>query len=145
MEKDVPAHAVLSSLVAQLLDAKRSILRDQSRYEGLSRAFADPAWRANRPEIPFAVLRELIGSCHDLHPRVYLIVDRVDRIGGDGQFFMSSLVILIKGSKIRLKIFLISSSNGYDRFGGKLSESIQDVAEDDQLGSDRFSSLEWDQ
>ena len=145
MEKDVPAHTVLSGLVAQLLDAKASILRDQSRYDALSRAFSDPAWRANRPEISFAILRELLDSCPNLYPSVYLIVDRVDRIRGDGQFFMSSLVTLIKESKIRLKIFLISSSNGYDRFGGKLSESIQEVGEEDQLGPNRFWNLEWNQ
>ena len=46
MEEDVFAHTVLSSL-AQLLDAKASILRDQARYEDLSRALSDPASDAN--------------------------------------------------------------------------------------------------
>ena len=145
MEEDVPAHTVLSGLVAQLLDAKASILRDQQRYEELSRALSDPAWCANRPGLPFAVLRKVLDTSPILYPNVYLIVDRVDRIKGVGQFFMSPLVTLIKESKSRLKVFLISSSNGYDRFGGKLSQSIQDVGEDDQLGSDRFWSLEWNQ
>ena len=145
MEEDIPAYTVLSSLVAQVLDAKASILRDQSRYEALSRAFHDSSWQANRPEVPFAILRELLDSHPSLYPSVYLIVDRVDRIRGVGQFFMGPLVTLIKESKIRLKVFLTSSSNGYDRFGGKLSQSIQDVREDDQLGSDRFWDLEWNQ
>ena len=144
-EEDVPAHTVLSGLVAQLLDAKASILRDQQRYEELSRALSDPAWCANRPEVPFAVLRKVLDSCPTLYPNVYLIVDRVDRIKGVTQFFMSPLVSLIKESKTRLKVFLISSSNGYNRFGGKLSDSIEDVGEDDQLGSDRFWNLEWNQ
>ena len=143
MEEDITAHSVLSGLVAQLLTAKASILREQSRYEALSRAFSESAWRASRPEKAFAVLRELLDSYPNLYPSVYLIVDRVDRIKGVGQLFMSPLITLIKESKIRLKVFLISSSNGYDRFGGKLSQSIQDVVE--ELGSDRFWDLELNQ
>ena len=59
-EKDVPAHAVLSSLISQLLGAKASILRDDSRYHELSRKFSDPDRRKHQSEIPFAVLREIL-------------------------------------------------------------------------------------
>ena len=78
-------------------------------------------------------MRELRDSHPDLYPSVYLIVDRVDRIRGVSQFYMSPLVTLIKESKIKLKVFLISSSNGYDGFGEKLWESLQDLGEDDQF------------
>ena len=144
MEKDVPAHTVLSSLIAQLLDAvldaRVRILRDETGYQELKRKFSDPSWRATSPEVPFAVLHELL----DLFPAVHILLDRVDRIRGDVYQFMNSLVSLIKTSKSRVKIFLVSSSNGFDRVGGKIPEELQESIEDD-LGSDRFWTLEWNQ
>ena len=140
MEKDVPAHAVLSSLISQLLGAKASILRDDSRYHELSRNFSDPAWRIHQSGMPFAVLHEIL--C--LFPDVDIVLDRADRIRGDADNFMNSLVSLIQGSKTRIKVFIVSSSNGYDRVGGKFSEELQERLEED-LGSERFWSLEANQ
>lgn len=140
MEKKVPVDSVLSNLISQLLDAKVSILRDEVRYQELRRRVTDPAWRAAQPTMPFAVLRELL----DMFPEVDILLDRVDRIKGDGHGFMNSLVTLIRKCKSRIKIFLVSSSNGYDRVGGQLSAEFQESIEND-LGSDRFWSLEWNQ
>ena len=140
MEKDVPAHAVLSNLVSQLLDANVSILRDDTRYQDLSRAFCDPAWRTNNAMLPVTVLQELL----NLSPNMHILLDRVDRIQGDPYAFMNSLVSLIKDCKSKIKIFLVASSNGYDRVGGKFSEVLQESVEDD-LGSERFWSLERNQ
>ena len=140
MEKDVPAYAVLSSLISQLLEANASILRDDTRYQKLSRTFCDPAWRAHQPKMPFAVLQELL----NLSPEMYILLDRVDRIRGEAYGFMYSLVSLIKDCKSRIKILLIASSNGYDRVGGKYSEELQESVEED-LGSERFWSLEMNQ
>ena len=98
MEKDLPLHAVLSSLISQLLDsvseAKLSLLRDETQYQGLKRKLSDLAWGASPPKVPFAVLRQLL----DLFPEVYIALDRIDRIRGDPYTFMSSLVSLIKNS-----------------------------------------------
>ncbi len=140
MEKDVPAHAVLSNLVSQLLDANVSILRDDTRYQDLSRAFCDPAWRTNNARLPFTVLQELL----NLSPNMHILLDRVDRIQGDSYAFMNSLVSLIKDCKSKIRIFLVASSNGYDRVGGKFSEELQESVEDD-LGPERFWSLERNQ
>lgn len=144
MEKDVPAHTVLSSLISQLLDAtldaRIRILRDETRYQELKRKFSDPTWRATSPEVPFAVLQELL----DLFPDVHILLDRVDRIRGDAYRFMDSLVSLIKTSKSRVKFFLVSSSNGFDRAGGKFPQELQESIEED-LGSDRFWNLGWNQ
>ena len=140
MEKDVPAYAVLSSLISQLLEANTSILRDDTRYQKLSRSFSDPAWRTHQPKMPFAVLQELL----NLSPDMYILLDRVDRIRGEAHGFMNSLVSLIRDCKSRVKILLVASSNGYDRMGGKYSEELQESVEDD-LGSDRFWSLEMNQ
>ena len=140
MEKDVPAHVVLSGLILQLLDAKTSILRDEVRYQTLSHSFSDEAWRAARSELPFAVLLELL----NLFPEVHIMLDRVDRIKGSSYSFLNSLATLIKECQNKTKIFLVSSSNGYGRIGGKMSADIQEGVEDD-LGSERFWSLEWNQ
>ena len=140
MEKDVPAYAVLSSLISQLLEANASILRDDIRYQKLSRTFCDPAWRAHLPKMPFAVLQELL----NLSPDMYILLDRVDRIRGEAYGFMNSMVSLIKDCKSRIKILLIASSNGYDRVGGKYPEELQESVEED-LGSERFWSLEMNQ
>ena len=140
MEKDVPAYAVLSSLISQLLEANASILRDDIQYQELSRIFSDPAWRTHQPKIPFAILQELLL----FFPDIYILLDRVDRIRGEAYGFMNSLVSLIKDCKSRVKILLIASTNGYDRVGGKYSEELQESVEDD-LGSERFWSLEMNQ
>ena len=140
MEKDVPAYAVLSSLISQLLEANTSILRDDTRYQKLSLTFSDSTWRTHQPELPFAVLQELL----DLSPDMYILLDRVDRIRGEAYCFMNSLVSLTKDCKSRIKILLTASSNGYDRVGGKYSEELQESVEDD-LGSERFWSLEMNQ
>ena len=140
MEKDVPVYAVLSSLISQLLQANASVLRDDTRYQKLSRCFGDPAWRSHQPEMPFVVLKELL----NLSPDIYILLDRVDRIREEAYGLMHSLVSLIRNCKSRIRILLIASSNGYDRVGGKYSEEIQESVEDD-LGSDRFWSLEMNQ
>ena len=140
MEKDVPAYAVLSSLISQLLEANASILRDDTRYQTLTRTFSDPAWRNHQPKMPFAVLQELL----NLSPDTYILLDRVDRIRGEAHGFMNSLVSLIRDCKSKVKILLIASSNGYDRVGGKYSKELQESVEDD-LGSERFWSLEMNQ
>lgn len=142
MEKDVPAHAVLSGLISQLLAAKASVLRDEARYQDLNRKLSDPSWHTTQAKMPFAVLRELL----DLFPDedVHIVLDRVDRIMGDTHGFMNSLVALVEKSKSKVKLFLVSSSNGSDRIGGKMSAELQESIEDD-LGSDRFWSLEWNQ
>lgn len=140
MEKQISAHSVLSNLITQLLDAKASILRDEARYQDLHRKITDPAWRGAQPTMPFAVLQELL----DMFPEVNIFLDRVDRIKGDGHGFMNSLVTLIRECKSRINIFLVSSSNGYDRVGGQVSAELQESIEND-LGSDRFWSLEWNQ
>ena len=140
MERDVPAHAVLSNLIYQLLEANVSILRDDTRYQDLRRTFCDPAWRTNHARLPFTVLQELL----NLSPNVHILLDRVDRVQGDAYALMDSLVSLIKDCKSRIKIFLVASSNGYDRVGGKFSEELQESVEDD-LGSERFWSLERNQ
>ena len=57
---------------------------------------------------------------------------------------MNPLVSLTKDSKAKVKIFIVSSSNGYDRVGGKFSEELQERVEED-LGSDRVWSLEANQ
>ena len=140
MEKDVQAHAVLSSLISQLLETNASILRDDTRYQKLSRCFSDPAWRSHQPKMPFAVLQELLNLCPDM----YILLDRVDRIREEAYGFMDSLVSLVKGCKGRIKILLTASSNGYDRVGGRYSEEVQESVEDD-LGSERFWNLEMNQ
>ena len=144
MEKDIPAHAVLSGLISQLLDAvltaKLPLLRAESRSLDLQARFSDPAWRAHAPRIPFAVLHELL----DLFPAVHILVDRVDRIRGDAEAFMRPLASLVQESKARVKIFLVASSNGYDRPGGKMSEELMESIADD-LGSARFWCLEQNQ
>ena len=140
MEKDVPVHIVLSSLISQLLGAKASILRDDSRYYELSIEFSNPAWRNHQSGIPFAVLHEIL--C--LFPDVDIVLDRADRIRGDANKFINSLVSLIQGSKTRIKVIIVSSSSGYDRVGGKFSEELQERLEED-LGSERFWSLEANQ
>lgn len=142
MEKDVPAHVILSSFISQLLEAKPSILRDEARYQHLAQRISDPAWRDTQAEVPFDVLLELLDlfSGTDVHT----LLDRVDRIRGDAHGFMNSLVALIKDCKCVIKVFLVSSSNRYDRAGGKISAELQESVEDD-LGSDRFWSLEWNQ
>ena len=140
MEKDVPAYAVLSSLISQLLEENTSILRDDTRYQKLTRSFSDPAWRAHQPKMPFTVLQELL----NLSPDTYILLDRVDRIRGEAHAFMNSLVSLIRNCKSKVRIFVVASSNGYDRVGGKYSEELQESIED-ELGSDRFWSLEMNQ
>ena len=75
---------------------------------------------------------------------MYILLDRVDRIGGDAYDFMNSLVSLLRDCRGRIKILLVASSNGYDRVGGKFPQELQDSIEDD-LGSDRFWSLERNQ
>ncbi|CAD6575977.1 MAG: hypothetical protein ASARMPREDX12_007665 [Alectoria sarmentosa] len=142
MENDVPAHAVLSSLISQLLAAKASVLRDEARYQDLNRKIFDPSWRTTQAKMPFAVLCELLDSFSD--EDVHIILDRVDRIKGDAHGFMTSLAELIENSRSKIKLFLVSSSNGSDRIGGKMSAELQESIEDD-LGSDRFWSLEWNQ
>ena len=92
--------------------------------------------------MPFAVLCELLDSFSD--EDVHIILDRVDRIKGDAHGFMTSLAELIENSRSKIKLFLVSSSNGSDRIGGKMSAELQESIEDD-LGSDRFWSLEWNQ
>lgn len=140
MEKDVPAHGVLSNLISQLLDAKASILRDEARYQELRRTITDPAWRAAQLKMPFVLLHELLDEFLD----VDIVLDRVDRIRGDAHGFMSSIATLMKDCRSRIKVFLVSSSNGSDRVGGKISAEIQESLEDD-LGSNRFWSLERNQ
>lgn len=141
MEKNIPAHALLSSLISQLLDARISILRDEGRYQEFSQRFSDPDWRAPQSKMPFAVLHELLDlSREDVH----IVLDRVDRIKGDAHGFMNSLATLIKDCKSKIRIFLVSSSNGYENFGGKMSAEVQDSMEE-ELGSEGFWSLEWNQ
>ena len=140
MEKDVSAHAVLSILISQLLETNASILRNDTRYHNYSRAFSDPAWLTKQAKMPFAILQELL----DLSSDMYILLDRVDRIGGDAYDFMNSLVSLLRDCRGRIKILLVASSNGYDRVGGKFPQELQDSIEDD-LGSDRFWSLERNQ
>lgn len=90
--------------------------------------------------MPFAILQELL----DLSSDMYILLDRVDRIAGDAYVFMNSLVSLLRGCKGRIKILLVASSNGYDCVGGKFPQELQESIEDD-LGSDRFWSLERNQ
>ena len=141
MENNVPTHTISSSLISQLLDAKPSILRDEGHYQEFSRKFSDPAWRAPQSKMPFTVLHELLDLSAE---EVHIVLDRVDRIRGDAHIFMNSLVMLIKDCKSKIKIFLVSSSNGYDNFGGKMSAEVQDSVEE-ELGPEGFWSLEWNQ
>lgn len=91
--------------------------------------------------MPIAVLHELLDlSLEDVH----IVLDRVDQIKGDAHDFMNSLAMLIKDCKRKIKIFLVSSSNGYDSFGGKMSAEVQESVEEG-LGSEAFRSLELNQ
>lgn len=136
MEQDTPSHIVVSSLVYQLLEARPSVVRDQPRYQDLSRKFSDPTWHANQPRIPFAVLGELLDS----FPEVYILLDRIDRIKGDADRFLDPLAKLVKESRCRLKVFLVASSNGQTDPQGKMKLDLLESVEE-ELGPSRFSSL----
>lgn len=140
MEKDTPAYVVISSLIYQLLDSQASMLRDEAHYQKLSRMLSDPGWRTIRPQIAFDVLAGLLG----LFPKVYVLLDRVDRIKGDADYLMDMLTDLIKAAKGTTKIFLVASSNGDRLPGRKMTEDLIESVEQD-LGPKRFVELRIDQ
>ena len=140
MSPDTPAHAVLSSLVYQMLQTHSSVLRDHVRFEDLRRRFAEPTWRSPSPKAAFAVLGDLL----EMSPEVYILLDRVDKIKGEPDRFMDPLINLVKFSKCKLKVFLTSSSNHQEHPEGKMTPNfLENVKE--ELGPARFLTLALDQ
>ena len=140
MEQDTPVYPVLSSLVYQVLDARSAILRDQQRFKELRGKFSDRSWRANSAKAAFTVFSELLES----FPKVYILLDRVDRIKGDPDSFMDPLVNLVKWSKSLIKVLIMASSNHQSHPEGKLSPDLLESI-DEQLGAERFSMLTLNQ
>ena len=140
MERDTPAHVVVSSLVYQVLDAQSSVLRDQQRFEELKRKLSDRSWSASSATAAFAVLSELLES----FSKVYILLDRVDRVKGDPDKFLEPLVNLVKWSKCTIKVFLTASSNQQSLPEGKLTPDLLESI-DEQLGSQGFSMLTMNQ
>ena len=140
MDKDTPIHAVISSLVYQLLEAKKSVLQDRSRFQELKQNFSDSQWQANRPELPFAILHELLNAFQE----VYILLDRVDRIKGDADRFMKHLLVLIEKCNCKIKVFLVASSTPHNLSGLKWTRAIVENAKE-EIGPERFVSLTLDQ
>ena len=136
MDQDIPAHVVISSIIYQLLEANVSLLRNQSRYQAFSKKISDPAWCATAPTLPFAVLGELLSE----NSNACILLDRIDRIKGDPDRFMESLVRLVKDSRCSIKILLVASSNGYEIPEGKMRPDLLESIEY-ELGGQRFVSL----
>ncbi|MCJ1437026.1 hypothetical protein MMC27_006411 [Xylographa pallens] len=140
MEEDVPAQNVLSSIIYQLLETRMTILRDQSRYQALSDRISDAAWRAPDLKAPFAVLHELLNDKR----KVYILLDRVDRIKGRPERWLQPFVKLMKESNCRLKIFLVASSNGFEVPEGKVDSDLLETLRY-ELGEEQFMTLVLDQ
>ena len=136
MEPDTPAHAVMSNIIYQLIAAKPTILRNQSRYQEIYESVSDPGWRVSRPKMAFALLAELLSE----YTGMFILLDRIDRIKGDLDQFMDSLAKLVKESKCKVKILVVASSTGYELPEGKLGPDVLEGLQY-QLGPDRFSSI----
>ncbi|MCJ1383605.1 hypothetical protein MMC17_006719 [Xylographa soralifera] len=140
MEEDVPAQTVLSSIIYQLLEAKVTILRDQSRYQALSARISDAAWRASDLKAQFAVLHELLND----ERNVYILIDRVDRIKGQPDRWVQPFVKLMKDSNCKLKILLVASSNGFELPEGKIDSDLVETLRY-ELGEGDLVTLVLDQ
>ena len=140
MEEDVPAQTVLSSIIYQLLQARMTILRDQSRYQALSDRISDVTWRAPDLKAPFAVLHELLNDERD----VFIILDRVDHIKGQSYHWMQPFVNLMKESNCKLKIFLVASTNGFEVQEGKIHSDLLATLRY-ELGEEGLMTLVLDQ
>ena len=140
MEKDTPIHAVISSLVYQVLESTPILLRDGSRFQEIMSKSSSPQWHESSSNDAWKVLQVLLG----LVPEVYILLDRVDRILGSAYRFLSSLVNLIQSSHSMIKVFLVASSNRQGHPEGKMTEQLLEST-GEELGAHQFLRLRLDQ
>jgi len=105
------AYTVISEIVCQLLKTEnaRPLLRDDKRYGKLKRDIEDlsilPAHKlAEQMRKLYSILKSLF---NDLAlKKVFIVLDRVDRIQGNLGNFLESLLELIEKSECVLKVLI---------------------------------------
>lgn len=105
------AHTVMSSIIYQLLktESARPLLRDDKRYGKLKRDIEDlsaaPTLKFAEPPVKlYSMLASLLAEL--ALERVFVVLDRVDRIQGHIENFLESLLELIEKSGCVLKVLV---------------------------------------
>lgn len=70
------AHALVSSLIVQLLTARPHLITDVNRRAKLAEIINSRKWREEEPRIPCEFLAELL--CATAETEIYIILDRID-------------------------------------------------------------------
>ncbi len=109
MERRMPAHKMLSSVISQLLALKPQLLRVPERVERLKVAFENDQWKGDDLVTISPVLRELFAELS----MTYVILDRVDRCSckGNVERLVNHLLEASNQEGCRIKILMLVAPN----------------------------------
>lgn len=131
---------VMSTVIYQLLKSKnaRLLLRDDSRHVKLKRDIEDlRSHPAAKPKDQLSNLNSILASLlTDMTmTKVFIVLDRVDRIQDNVKNFLASLLKLIEKAKCVLKILITIRTEG----------NFNDSMMTENMSTDRYIRISFDQ